>query len=509
LLGGLDLAATLQAGRPVAERGLLAEADGGAIVAPCAERMTAGTAAHLTAAMDTGERILERDGFTHRAPARFGVIALDESTDDEALPHALQDRLSLHAVLDGVGLREAGAFALDPAKVAAARALLPQVAADDEIVAALCEAALALGVVSLRASIAAVRAARAAAASAGRTACSAEDAAMAACLVLAPRATAIPEAAPRDAPNQAESDTVSADDTEEDDTVGPPADVAEVILAAAAAAIPPRLLATLAAAARPIRAGSEGRAGSRKLGLLRGRPAGTIPGEPGNGARLSVIDTLRAAAPWQKLRAGTAAAGRIAVRRSDFRVRRFQQRTRSVTIFVVDASGSAALHRLAETKGAIELLLAECYVRRDQVAVLAFRGQSAALLLPPTTSLTRARRSLAALPGGGGTPLASAIEAAAALADTVTRRGQAPSVVLLTDGRANVASDGTADRARAEDDALTAARGARGLRALLVDTGPRPHPLARRIADAMGARYLPLPHVDAATLSRNVRAATA
>ncbi len=113
-----------------------------------------------------------------------------------------------------------------------------------------------------------------------------------------------------------------------------------------------------------------------KQAQRRGRPIGTRRGELSAGARLNVIETLRAAAPWQKLRRQEmpGAAARVLVRSSDFRITRFQQRTESTAIFVVDASGSAALNRLAEAKGAVELLLADCYVRRDQVALLAFRG---------------------------------------------------------------------------------------------------------------------------------------
>ena len=65
---------------------------------------------------------------------------------------------------------------------------------------------------------------------------------------------------------------------------------------------------------------------------------------------------------------------RILIRKDDFRISRFKQRAETTTIFVVDASGSAALHRLAEAKGAVELLLADCYIRRDQVALISFRG---------------------------------------------------------------------------------------------------------------------------------------
>ena len=116
------------------------------------------------------------------------------------------------------------------------------------------------------------------------------------------------------------------------------------------------------------------------------------------------------------------------LRREDFRVTRREQRSRTTTIFVVDASGSLALDRLAEAKGAVELLLADCYQRRDEVAVLAFRGRGAVLLLPPTRSLVRAKRSLATLPGGGGTPLAAGIDAGFLLAESVRRDGDMPTL---------------------------------------------------------------------------------
>ena len=179
-------------------------------------------------------------------------------------------------------------------------------------------------------------------------------------------------------------------------------------------------------------------------------------------------------------------------------------------MFVVDASGSSALNRLAEAKGAVELLLADCYVRRDQVAVLAFRGRGAELLLPPTRSLVRAKRSLAGLPGGGGTPLASGIDAAAALGASIARKGETPIVVLLTDGRGNIARDGSPGRAKAADDVDLAARQFRavGLSALLIDTSPQPQAAARALAQVMGASYLPLPHAGSAALSQAVSLAT-
>jgi magnesium chelatase subunit D len=228
--------------------------------------------------------------------------------------------------------------------------------------------------------------------------------------------------------------------------------------------------------------------------------------------RLDVIETLRAAAPWQPLRRrerGEALRGpRVDVRRDDFRIVKRKQPSQTTTVFVVDASGSSALHRLAEAKGAVELLLAQCYVRRDRVALVAFRGQGAQLLLPPTRSLTRAKRSLAQLPGGGGTPLAAGLDAAYTLIEGLRRRGETTVIVVMTDGRANVARDGGHGRQQAEADALASARRLRAAGALgvLVDTSPRAQPVARELAAAMDALYLPLPHADARQLSQALAA---
>jgi magnesium chelatase subunit D len=531
LLGGLNLSATLQAGRPIAQRGLLAEADGGVVLLAMAERLTASTAASIAAAIDTQELVAERHGIGSRSASRLGVVALDEGiADDEQVPARLRERLAFHLMLaTGSGADDGGDALFTADDVGAARARFADVRIDYDIVEGLCAASMALGIASVRAPMFACRAARAAAALDGRDQVSAQDAALAAGLVLAPRATQVPAASvareDATAAAQPEPNEPAAPPEADDAEASPPeADAAEVgngvvddvVLEAALAAIPPGLLDALAlGTATAKRAPSAGRVGAAQLGKTRGRPTGVRRGEPQGGARLNVIETLRAAAPWQALRrreaqaAGQSTHARIQVRREDFHVWRFKQRSETTTVFVVDASGSAALHRLAETKGAVELLLADCYVRRDSVAVIAFRGAGAELLLPPTRSLVRAKRSLAGLPGGGGTPLAAGIASAHTLADAVRRRGATPVVVVLTDGRANIARDGMPGRVRANDDALAAARQMRaeGFAALLLDTSPQPQETARLLADALGARYLPLPHAGAATLSQAVRAA--
>jgi magnesium chelatase subunit D len=506
LLGGLDLTATLAAGRPVAERGVLADADGGLLLLAMAERAAPGMAARIAAVMDAREVALERDGLARRLSARFGLVALDEGIEEEGVAEALRDRLAFHVA----PLPQSAPGA--PPDIAAARARLQGVQVPEEVTQALCGAAVALGIASLRAPMLAQRAAVAAAALAGRDLVAAEDAALAARLVLAPRATRVPDSETPPAEEPPPPDPGDTQDAPRGESTDAPLE--DRVLDAARAVLPEGLLAGLGAGLRDAarRASPDGRAGTRQATPLRGRPAGTRQGELRAGARLALVETLRAAAPWQPIRRrGRTGGPRLLVKRADIRLRRFEAPKETTAIFVVDASGSAAMHRLSEAKGAVELLLADCYVRRDKVALIGFRGRGADVLLPPTASLVRAKRSLAGLPGGGGTPLAAGLDAARGMVEACRRAGRTPLLVLLTDGRANVARDGTGGRAQAEADALDAAKPLRiaAVPALLVDTAPRPQPFAKDLAAAMGARYLPLPMADAARLSGAVREAAA
>jgi len=136
LLGGLDLPATLRAGRPIAQRGLLAEADGGVLLLPMAERARAELVARIVAAMDRGEVNVERDGIARTDPTRFGLVAFDEGVaDDEALAPALQDRLAFVVDLRSVAPR--GVKATPPFDVRAARERLCGVGCPDDILEAL------------------------------------------------------------------------------------------------------------------------------------------------------------------------------------------------------------------------------------------------------------------------------------------------------------------------------------------------------------------------------------
>jgi magnesium chelatase subunit D len=511
LLGGLDLTATLATGRVVAERGVLADADGGLVIVPMAERASAALVSRLAQALDTSEIQVARDGVAATFDARVGVIAIDESVEDEApVSAALCDRLAFGVVIPSRWTAE-GAMLPDVEDVTAARARYGRVSVAPAQVEVLVGAALAFGVPTLRAPVLAVRTARVLAALDGRDAVSDDDVSVAAKLVLAPRATRIPSSEPPPdeqqppppPPPENENDAGQEEQAQQDKPLE------DLVVESMKAALPADLLAALLARAGRVH-GAAGQSGASQVSAVRGRQVGARHGEPRGGKRLHLLETLRAAAPWQRLRGGTAgqAGGRVKIRREDFRIRRFIEKTGTTVVFAVDASGSLALNRLAEAKGAIELLLAESYARRDEVALIAFRGTSAELLLPPTRALARAKRALQGLPGGGGTPLAHALDAARETAELARRGGNMAMVVLLTDARANIARDGTPGRPKAAADALAAAAALRasGINSLFVDTSPRGEPFAREIATAMGARYLPLPNADARTVSGAVQA---
>lgn len=489
LLGGLDLTATLARGRPVQRPGLLEATAAGILVMPMAERLSRATAARLTAGQEAH---------------RYAMVALDEGLEDEAPPPALADRLAFLPDLSDAP----AASPFQGGQVAAARARLAKVESDDALIEAILGTAMACGIASLRAPALALRAARASAALHGRTSPDASDAQLAVRLVLGPRATMLP-APPEEQPPPPPEEPPETPPEPESKTEQEPKTsdkLEDVVLEAERALLPAQLLASLAAAGLRARAPTAGKEGAERISLKRGRPIGTRPGEPRNGARLALLETLRAAAPWQKLRPRAKHAV-IAVRREDFRIRRFRENSESTAIFVVDASGSSALNRLAEAKGAVELLLAECYSRRDRVAVIAFRGKAAELLLPPTQSLVRAKRALAGLPGGGASPLGSGLDAALTLARLERRAGRTPLIVVLTDGRANIARDGRTGRPIAEEDALAVAKllRAENHTTLIVDTAPRPQPFSSALAAATGGRCLPLPQAGAQALAGAVR----
>ncbi len=477
LTGGIDLAATLNSGRLTYRNGLLGP-DRACFVLPMAERAGPQMAGQLAAALDQGKDC--------------AFICLDEGVDDgEGIPATLSDRIAMQVSLDGVQVSE-----LPSAEIKTVPSPLPAVDFFDELPETLVALAVRLGIISLRAPMHALRVAKAHAAFSGRGVVDEDDVAIAVALVYAHRTTILPNA---DEP-ETESEVAEPDTTPKQEHL---LDLPEeLLLDAVKTALPANLLDQLSAG--PAKTGTGSGSGKRRLGNRRGRPlpARNVRAKPG--ARVDLMATLRAAIPWQKLRKDAAPhrTGAI-VKPGDLRAKRYQELSDRLLIFTVDASGSAALARLGEAKGAVELLLAEAYARRDHVALIGFRGTEADVLLPPTRSLVQTKRRLADLPGGGGTPTAAGLAAALTMAQTAARKGLTPTVVLLTDGRSNIALDGSSDRTKAGQDATDMARAlvSQGIDALVIDTGNRPATALNELACVMDAPYIALPRADARKLS--------
>jgi magnesium chelatase subunit D len=494
LFGGLDPAATLRNGRPILRPGLL---DHPAVfLLPMAERCPAALAARLAQALD------------HQ---RHAIVALDEAADaGEGLGPALADRIGLFVDLDGAGQPDDPPSVAAPETLVAARRLLPSVRLPHVAVTQVVEACLRLQISSARAPILTLKTARVLAALAGRGVVEGPDLELAGRLVLAhraaPQADAPPAEPPPEPPSPPEGEGKDIDPGPQD---GLPA---EILVEAARASLPDSLLRQLAEGRANRAARGSGGTGVARTGNRRGRPLPSRKGKPLGNARLDMIATLRAAAPWQAIRRAATPhrhAQALLVEQADLHIRRVRETSDRVLIFAVDASGSSAVARLSEAKGAVELLLAQAYSRRDHVALLTFRGNRADLLLPPTRSLVQTKQRLRGLPGGGGTPLAHGLKLALATAQLARARGMTPTIALLTDGRGNVALDGRPDRALAEAQALQLAQAIRiaGTPALVINTAQRPQPSLLDLAKGMGARYIDLPRATAGRLANVLGAA--
>lgn len=495
LFGGVDIGETLTRGQIIRAKGILETPT--PLVFTMAERCEPGLAARLAQALDSD--------------IGHALILLDEGAeDDEIAPTTLTERLAFRVDLDGMRHVDLVHMVMDEADVTTAQARLTEVEIPDDAATALAVTAIRFGIDSLRAPLIALAAARANAALNNRKTVNQDDLQIAVQLVYAHRATQMPV----EDEAEEQEDNTQPDDTP--DTQSPDKDESdlnlpdELLIDAVKAVLPFDVLAMLEGTGRIKAASGSSGAGQKKRGNRRGRPLPSRAGRLDGGNRIDLVATLRAAVPWQTIRRkqNPDRTG-VLIRPSDIHVKVFQEVSDRLVIFAVDASGSAAVARLSEAKGAVELMLADAYARRDHVALIAFRGESAELILPPTRSLVQTKRRLAGLPGGGGTPLASGLKAAADLAQRVRAQGLSPSIAVLTDGRANVPLPGKTGRAAANDDAQAMARHMRSLNipSAMIDTSVRPHRDLRTLCDVMNAKYIPLPRADAKGLSRAIETA--
>jgi magnesium chelatase subunit D len=523
LLGGLDVEATLRSARRVVRPGLLARADGGILSVDAFNLLPESASNTLLAALETGAVAVERDGLSLRAAARFTLVSGFDPAEGPPRAHLL-DRIGLIVTLPATGsaaLRaEVTRRHLQPdwanwdeetaslrSLIALARASLAEVRIGIDQVQELVSAAIAFGVQGQRADSFAVMAARASAALGLRDCVERTDLETAVRLVILPRATRRPEAPPPEAPPQ--QDASPAAEPPPSESSGEPEDAAaqaapeavEELFQALAIELPDALDSL------PFGSSRRGRAGSRgAVAAKRGRHVGSVPGELRN-ERVDVVATLRAAARWQRIRPrGTR---RVEVRAEDFRVRHYRAKAGSLFLFAVDASGSMALHRMREAKGAVHALLEQAYVHRDQVALLGFRGTTAELLLPPTASVELVRRQVDLLRTGGGTPIAAALLASLEVAQRARRRGLSNVVlVLLTDGRANVGLRAERDAVEQELQQIAQQVDAARVLSLVIDTQRSylAQGQAKKLAQWLGGQYLYLPGASGKAIAAAARA---
>ncbi|MGA3890990.1 putative cobaltochelatase [Ralstonia nicotianae] len=526
VLGHLDIERALKDGRKAFQPGLLAAAHRGLLYIDEVNLLPDHLVDVLLDVSAMGHNTVEREGLAMRHPARITLLGTMNLEEGDLRPQLL-DRFGLmvevtaprDAAVRTEVVRRRLAFEADPAsfaaawqadtdalraRLAAAQAMLAQVTLPDALFAFVSTLCCEFEVASLRADIVMHKAARALAALDGRPEVTAEDVRDAAELVLPHRRRRKPfeqsgldrerldelmqQAAPPP-PQSAGTETDAAPSEDDSGDTAPADGAAEQVFAAGPAATVGRIDVT----AR--QAHDAGGRRSLATGTRRGHAIGAVPNEAPS--RLAVDATLRHALLRNP--------ADFSVTRADLHEKVHAGRQGNLILLVADASGSmAARRRMEMVKASVLGLLQDAYQRRDQVALICFRGEQAELVLPPTRQVELAERALAALPTGGRTPLAHALQLAA---QTLAQAGDlTPLLVVISDGRANIALDAGQDPWR-ETLALAEHLAARGTPALVLDTEQDYVRLgrARELAQALQADCLPLDHLSGEQLMLTIR----
>jgi magnesium chelatase subunit D len=501
VVGTLDTRAALTGGEIRFHPGLLAAAHGGVLHVDEINLLADHLVDVLLDVAVSGVNVVERDGLSHRHPARFVLVGSMNPEEGELRPQLL-DRFGLcvevRAPRDVAGRVESvrRRLAFDAGDPAAGTAVVPGSAPGDrdgaaavapEVIELAARLALEVGAEGLRADLTMCRAAAALAALSGRPEAGPEDLRRVAPLVLAHRSRRGPFDPPVVPPERLQQAV--------DDVLGEGEEPAGGDDTSAAECDEPQ---QTMGGDRPLVLGAERRPptppqGSAQAGtgrFVRDAPAGA-------GDVVAAVPTVRAIA------ARRAADPTAAVAGDDLRTAVRAARPVRTVVLCVDLSGSmGAAERAAAASGTVLGLLSGAYEQRDRVALVTFRGDGAQLVLSPTSSVEVARNRLGELVTGGATPLAAGIREGLAVAERASGAGSAALLAVLTDGRANGDPD-------ALDRALDAAAEVRrrGVTALVLDceTGPARLGLSATLAEAMGAPCIGVADLHPVTVTRAIR----
>jgi magnesium chelatase subunit D len=541
LIGGVDLEATIASGQRVVQHGVLSKAHKGVLYVDSLSLLDSSAVSHIMDAMSRGAVIVEREGLSEVHPADFMLVGTYDPTDGEVrmglldrigiiVPFTAQNDYRARKKIVGIvlGTRDSedteDELRMLRGLIEAARGQLKHVSMTNEQIKGLIQTAMSLGVEGNRVDIFCIRCAIASAALAQRTEVDDEDMKLAVKLVLVPRATRMPEREPTEEEMQSQDEPPPPDEPEAEDEESPadtpdadaeeeqeetPDMIEELMMDAMETELPDNILNISLASKKKAKSGSRGEALNNK----RGRFVRAQEGEMKSG-KVALIPTLISAAPWQASRRREKEKsgrkyGALIINKEDVKIKRFRDKSGTLFIFMVDASGSMALNRMRQAKGAVSSLLQNAYVHRDQVALISFRGKQAQVLLPPSQSVDRAKRELDVLPTGGGTPLASALFTGWETAKQARTKGITQIMfVMITDGRGNIplqaAYEPNAEKAPKEQiekeiEALAMSIQADGVASIVIDT--QMNYLSRgeapKLAQKLGGRYFYLPNAKA------------
>lgn len=554
LFGGMDMDSTVREGRAVAQNGLLSRADGGIVYVDDINLMDQAMLSELLDSVVSGHVVLEREGVSSDYSFDSILVATMNPSDSDISPHLL-DRFDVCAYAippDGEGsheeiLRRSIAFSEDPEgfreqysgserkeseRIARARRLLPLVRISDDLLAVAVELTAKVGADGFRGDLAMVNASMALTALDDRDEVVKKDVEEAAMICLAHRRNPFqqPPPAPPEPPEEQDDDDSEEPDEPRDDDAPRNEDPQEGDDTDREPPQPPdmqdfqqmledmvfeigeqfRVIDYLGdGSVRILRTSSrKGRRAMAESSDSTGRYCRSrIP--DGKTHDLAFDATIRAAAPYQRTRDHGGLA--ISIQPQDIREKVRERRSGCTILFLVDASGSlGARKRMSAVKGAVLSMLRDSYVKRDRVGMMAFRRDSAELILPPTRSVEYSYRKLEELPTGGKTPLSDALITVGEFMTSYSRshQGEACYVVLISDGRGNVTFREGSDP---KEEALRIAEGLKipQVRWIVIDAGLGylrfDH--AVKLAKALEGTYFRLDDLDADRLADSVRAA--